>query len=810
MSNFVEWYLRGFRSLVSVVPPDAALTPNSTLDPAQRGKAPGVQVTGGLWRGYDWRRYAPDVDAVRAWHQTGANLGLSTRAFPAVDIDSADPAFVAGVRRLALATLGAAPERSGRPPKTLLLYRTDTPMTRARLWATAPDKSEHLIEVLGDGQQCVVAGVHPVTRGQYTWSDPLGLLDDPKLLQPVAPDDVERFLLAAEAWAQGLGWTTYREGAAREATAALKVSTDLVAPGGVPAVRACVALIPNDNRTAPTRADYLNMAYAIVAASGDDDGFPVFAEWAAKWGGNARFPDGNPPDTVLADYRRCKPPYRMGWGWLQERARPFGWTGEMDEFPVDEGTPAGAAAEDAPLRPDNIPPPLPGTELWLSDLITRRHAPRLRFIVEAKRWAAWDGVRWQMDATHVAEALIQDELIVEAAAWMQRGATDDTTKEQALHAKAMLTAKRVANVRVIMQSNRALALSATAFDTDPWALNTPGGIVQLASGSTTPPDSDALCSRVAGAVSDPFTGCPRWLDFLRDATGQDEKMVAYLHRLAGYCLTGTTREHVVAFLWGPGGNGKSVFLNTLAGILGDYAAVAPLGMFATTSGERHPTELAMLRGARLVVASETNAGQAWDESRLKSLSGGDHVSARFMHGNHFTYRPTFKLLFAGNHRPDIRNVDAAMRRRLHIIPFTHKPTRPDGELEDKLRAEWPGILAWMVAGCALWRAQGLQPPPSVMEHTDDYFADQDSVGTWLETATVADPDAFTSTTDLFASWRVYAERQHEFIGTPRRLSGALESRGMPRKRGTAGARGFAGLRLKDAPTDAAVEMADLL
>ena len=140
--------------------------------------------------------------------------------------------------------------------------------------------------------------------------------------------------------------------------------------------------------------------------------------------------------------------------------------------------------------------------------------------------------------------------------------------------------------------------------------------------------------------------------------------------MVGYALTGVTVEHALFFLYGTGANGKSVFVNTIAAILGDYATNAPMDTFMATQGERHPTDMAGLRGARLVTSIETEQGRRWAESRLKALTGGDKISARFMRQDFFEFIPQFKLVVAGNHKPAIRTIDEAMRRRLHLVPFT--------------------------------------------------------------------------------------------------------------------------------------------
>jgi putative DNA primase/helicase len=241
-----------------------------------------------------------------------------------------------------------------------------------------------------------------------------------------------------------------------------------------------------------------------------------------------------------------------------------------------------------------------------------------------------------------------------------------------------------------------------------------------------------MCKASVAGGAERFARAALWLKVLRDATLGVEQMITYLQRVAGYCLTGLTTEHALFFIYGSGGNGKSVFLNTLVHILGDYAISAPMDTFTSSKFSSHPTELAMLKGARLVTASETEEGRSWAESRIKALTGGDPITARFMAKDFFTYQPHFKLLFAGNHQPTLNAVDPAMRRRFNMLPFIHKPAEPDHMLEERLKAEAPRILAWALQGCLDWQKHGLGRPDSVTVATDEYFDDQDVFGQWVD------------------------------------------------------------------------------
>jgi len=245
---------------------------------------------------------------------------------------------------------------------------------------------------------------------------------------------------------------------------------------------------------------------------------------------------------------------------------------------------------------------------------------------------------------------------------------------------------------------------------------------------------ESYCSKstnVAAAMSG--TPSPLWDSFLGEVV-PDEEVRAFLQRFFGYCLTGSTVEHAMLFLWGTGRNGKSVFLNIISWVLGDYALTAPAETFTAGRGDRHETELARLQGARLVIAQEVQSGRSWNEARIKAITGGDLITARYMRQDYFSFTPQFKLVMAGNHKPALGTVDIAIRRRMLLIPFT--TTIPENEVDpqlfEKLKAEGPQILRWMLEGCIDWQISGLNPPAAVIAATDEYLAAEDAVGLFLE------------------------------------------------------------------------------
>ena len=287
------------------------------------------------------------------------------------------------------------------------------------------------------------------------------------------------------------------------------------------------------------------------------------------------------------------------------------------------------------------------------------------------------------------------------------------------------------------------------------------------------------------AAVSPRGDCPMWRKFLDRVTGGDTDLKAYLQRVAGYCCTGYTHEHALFFLYGTGANGKGVFVNTVAGVLGDYAVTAPLDTFMVSKGDRHPTDLAGLRGARLVVVSELEKGARWAEAKIKALTGGDKISARFMRQDFFEFTVTFKIMISGNHKPSLSAVNEAVRRRFHLIPFsvTIPPAERDIHFFDKLKPEWPGILKWMCEDISNGTKRGWAPPRAVADATAAYLAEENALALWIEECCeTGNRDYWELSARLWGSWKAWAERRNEDVGSQKSLGTALDELGYPQSR----------------------------
>jgi putative DNA primase/helicase len=322
--------------------------------------------------------------------------------------------------------------------------------------------------------------------------------------------------------------------------------------------------------------------------------------------------------------------------------------------------------------------------------------------------------------------------------------------------------------------------------------------IELGTGVERPPCRLDYCTKVAAcAAADPGTPHPLWTAFLARVTNNNVELIGFLQQFLGYCMTGHTFEHVLLFLYGTGANGKSVFVNTISKIFGSYAIVAPMELFMASKHERHPTEIAKLRGARLVVGQETEKGRRWDVTKIKNLTSDDQLTGRFMRQDFFDFKPTHKLIITGNHKPSLRSVDEAIRRRFLLVPFTVQVPKAERDpyLARKLEAEWPAILRWMVDGCLEWHRVGLKVPAIVRDATDEYFDDEDTMGLWINEWIDRDPHAFTLTNELFKNWKMWCEQGNHYVGTELAFSSDLADQGFERARKDYG-RGFKGIALR--------------
>lgn len=411
---------------------------------------------------------------------------------------------------------------------------------------------------------------------------------------------------------------------------------------------------------------------------------------------------------------------------------------------------------------------LPFSEDHLAWKLVEDYGENLLHCNEAGGWYEWDDERWAQEKT-----LRVFDLARGVCRWASA----------ATGATALASSKSVAAVQTLARSDRRVAIPVDVFDADPMVLNTPEGLVDLRTGELSGQAKEQYCTKITRVG--PHAGTPKgWLEFLKTVTGGDDEYIAYLRRVMGYCLTGQTVEHALFFAHGRGGNGKSVLQEVLLHILGDYGRTTSFNTLVVQPGgsAQHPTDLAALRGARLVVAPETEANQRWAEAKIKQMTGGDTIAARFMRQDFFEYVPQFKLFVVGNHRPEFTAVDDAIRRRVHLLPFDVQIANPDKHYKERVLLPEAGkILSWAIEGCIEWQArEGLDPPEKVRDASGDYLDEQDTLGQWLEACTVRKGDGEARFKLLYESYTWWCREHHERVPTATAFGSLLNDRGIPR------------------------------
>jgi putative DNA primase/helicase len=432
----------------------------------------------------------------------------------------------------------------------------------------------------------------------------------------------------------------------------------------------------------------------------------------------------------------------------------------------------------------------------LAQEVVQLHGESFRYVEAWGKWFVWDGVCWREDDTG---RVIDQYIRVVCYEKADRIGQQNTKNAEKLSAK-LLSSATIHSVRKLAQSIPPVASTVDQWDKDPWLLNTPDGVVDLRTGELREHCHDDYMTKITEVAPDWNCPTPLFDSFIDRIMKGDQEFIAYAMRVFGYSLTGLVNEHVICFGYGEGRNGKGVLLNTVGGLMNDYSVVAPITTFIVSKHEQHPTDLASLRGARFVRCSEVEKGHQWAEAKIKLLSGGDPIKARFMRQDFFTYQPQFKLFIIGNHKPSLRTVDEAIKGRMQMWPFdvVIPEKERDKMLEEKLKAERPGILAKMIDGCMEWQRIGLKPPQCVIEKTAEYMQDQDSVAEWFKDCIELDVKGFEPIQGLFDSWTQWATRAGEWVGKRKEFKAWFEKRGYKEERKEKGI-GFAGLKLKPTP-----------
>jgi len=434
------------------------------------------------------------------------------------------------------------------------------------------------------------------------------------------------------------------------------------------------------------------------------------------------------------------------------------------------------------------------TDVGNAERFVARHGGDIRFCHPWARWLVWTGQRWAFDETGEPERRLKEtlrSLAIEAA-----HSTDDLERRRII--KHVLDSERAARVRGALdlaRSEEAIAIRPGELDTDPLQFNVANGTIQLDAGTLDSHRREDLITKLADVQFNEQAAAPTWDAFL-ERVQPDQELRAYLQRCVGYSMTAETGEQVLLICHGSGANGKTTFFETLRALLGDYGQQAPPETFLERR-DTIPNDIARLRGARFVSATEIAEGRRLNEALVKRMTGGDTMTARFMRAEYFEFKPTFTPWLATNHRPEIHGTDEAIWRRIHLIPFdvTIPPGERDPDLPAKLRRELPGILNWAIDGYTSWRADGLNPPVAVVAATTEYRNDSDVLGSFIEECCDAGAGFTATKSELHTRYGCWAAQNGAETLTMKVFASRLKDRGFKDGR-TGSSRFWVGIRLR--------------
>jgi putative DNA primase/helicase len=441
-------------------------------------------------------------------------------------------------------------------------------------------------------------------------------------------------------------------------------------------------------------------------------------------------------------------------------------------------------APNAPSPPPAaLPAELQDTDIANARRFALRHGDNVKFTPE-RGWFAWDGRRWAADDKCLDVQERGKETAVSIFDEIRFAQDRDARMRHAKHSQSKTSIDAMIN---LARSEPGIPARLTDFDKDGWLLNVANGTIDLRTGQLRPHDRKNLISNLVDVTFDPAAQCELWDAFLRRVLDHDEELYAYLRRFVGYLLIGDNSEQSLHFLFGLGANGKSVFCEILMALLGDYAMAASPDMIMLRKHGGIPNDIARLRGVRVALMNETSQGARFDEAKLKDLTGGDTLTARFLHQEFFDFKPTHRIVIRGNHKPTINGTDEGIWRRLRLVPFGVQipPDEQDRDLLRKLHAELPGILNWALQGCREWQTVGLKPPAIVTAAVAEYRAESDTLGRFISECCEPRPNAQVKSGVLFKRYQEFCEQAGERWLASKDFPNEMQRRGFTWKRMTA-------------------------
>jgi putative DNA primase/helicase len=418
------------------------------------------------------------------------------------------------------------------------------------------------------------------------------------------------------------------------------------------------------------------------------------------------------------------------------------------------------------------------SELGNAERLVARHGKDIRYCHEWNKWLIWTGTHWQIDLTGEVERRAKETI---RAIYSEAAEIEDEEKRATLakHAAKSETNRAISAMVELAKSEPGIPVLSDQLDSDIWLMNCKNGTLDLRTGELRPHNRKDYITRIIPTEYNPYADFEEWAKFLERIMNGNGELISFLQRAVGYSLTGSTREQCLFMLYGSGANGKTTFLEAIAETLSDYAQRTPTDTLLSKDTGGISNDVARLKGARFVIASEVEEGRKMAESLVKQMTGGEKMTARFMRAEYFEFKPHFKLWIGTNHKPVIRGTDHAIWRRIKLIPFNVTIPEPerDKELPNKLRKEKAGILNWAVMGCMDWLKDGLGEPEEVVKATGEYRSEMDVLTRFISDCCVTNTQKCTKSSELYRKYTEWSKDNGEFTLSQTKFSTRLQEKG---------------------------------
>lgn len=424
------------------------------------------------------------------------------------------------------------------------------------------------------------------------------------------------------------------------------------------------------------------------------------------------------------------------------------------------------------------------SDLGNAERFVDMHGDSVRWCPARKSWLVYDGRRWSWDECGQIVKLAQET----ARSIHRDAATEEDLAKQREIARFAISSQNEGRINgMLSQAKPHLAVRLEDLDRDQWLLNCQNGTLDLRTGKLRGHDPADYITTMVPVKYTPDAGRERFEKYLEEVL-VDRAVISFVKRYCGYTLTGITRERILAIVWGSGKNGKTTLVELLRDVMGDYAQNTDVETILIKRYAGVGNDVAALRGARFVSCAEVGRGRRLDESKVKQLTGNDTVTARYLFGEPFNFRPQFKLWISTNNKPEVQGTDDAIWDRIRLIPFTQRfdGDRQDSKLPDKLRAESEGVLAWMVEGCLEWQEHGLGEPERVAAATKDYRTEMDTLAAFMDEHCVTGPGFKVLAERLYEHYSIWCDKSGERRDPKKAFVARLTERGFTRRRESAG------------------------